>query len=639
MYKNKLSKIKHVVIFTWFFPKLSETFILNQIIFLRQMGYKVSIFAIRNPSINLAKEDIEYENIMHESINDWKLCSFTTYNSLEKFKKTIHQLIKAKKIDLIYFQFPDLASEILRDNSLDIAVITMVHDLLEFSNTKNFNNLCNKLKPAFENSTVVLAISQFTAQEIIKLGCPKSKIIVHPMGIDTKFLSQAPFKPIKHKVKLLMIGRFVEKKGLEYGIQAMHKIINLDPKISFQLDIIGDGVLGPKLKNLVSKLNLNKYVIFHGKLSQKKTRQILKNSHVLICPSVTTKEGEREGLPVVILEAITVGIPVIATEHAAIPELARKYPAIDIIPEKSIQGIIVALKNILKEYRSRRYLISGYHLAIVDEYGISNLGKKLINIFDRATKLKHQEYVFKLFKKELQELKLQKILSVFLVGSLAKYENISSYSDIDLVIVFSGKYAIPANDLRQLYHIIDSLKINLGLDISPQIFNEFDIFQMVSPVLLRSYIEDGKLIFGHDLSFRFRNFCDTLSEFEFDLAVFKRMLFLREIVRQLLVTQKISLNQTYNIAKSSLFLAKHFIWLDKAVFITLRNEINKFWNENYKSKFFNKILEFINKPHDTHNNLEIFTQEIIFFIETICDKAYKLLLKKYPNEKINVKSF
>jgi len=637
MLQNNQKKL-NVGIVTWFFPKLSETFILNQIVFLRKYGYNISIFAVKNACLNLSKEDIELENKIHETIKKWDLLSLVTYNTIPKLKKIINHLAETNKLDVLYFQFPDIAGEILSSKLFNIPTITVFHDIPKFSNSKNLNNLKKRFIPVFDNATIILAISKFTAEQIIKLGCPENKIIIHYMGVDPNIFREAPFHLINKKVKLLMIGRFVEKKGFEYGIQAVKRLIDNYPKIKFQLDIVGDGLLRDKLNNLTSRLGLNKNIILHGKLSQGEINRFLQKTHIIICPSITTKKGKREGLPVVLLEAIACGVPIVTSNHASIPGLVKSYPAIHMVSEKSVRGLSEAIKTIILDYKKYKYLMISYRQKLISEYGIYNLGKKLINILNLSIKIKDQSNSFQLFVKNLPTLLKQKIFSIVLVGSLARNENISSFSDIDLIIVFRHNQKISIKNINILRQSLKLLSSKLKMNISPQIFNEFDYSQMISPVLIRSFMEEGKVIWGANLIKKFRQIYKCFSQFNINLAILKRMLFQREIVRQLLVTQKPSTEQAYFIAKTTLFFLKDFIWLDKSIFLVSQDKISKFWIENYRNHLPLYLIKFLNRPKNL-KNLDSFIEKGSNFIEIICDDAYKLLLKKYSYKKIQINAF
>jgi glycosyltransferase involved in cell wall biosynthesis len=166
----------------------------------------------------------------------------------------------------------------------------------------------------FQQADCIIAVSQHIRNSLIQKGCPPEKIQVHYIGVDV-----AQFQPdpaINRQPYVLFVGRLVEKKGCEYLIQAMAQVQTTRPET--ELVIIGDGPLRASLETLAAK-NLNLYR-FEGWQSPNSVKKWMGRSRILVAPSVTTAQGETEGLPIVILEAMAMGLPVVGSIHAGIPE-------------------------------------------------------------------------------------------------------------------------------------------------------------------------------------------------------------------------------------------------------------------------------------------------------------------------------
>jgi len=640
--EKKLRKLKSIAFVVWLFPKLSETFVLNQIVQLKQRGHRISIFAVKDPRKELAKEDYEFEHIIHGDVKKYRLLNLTKYGSPKKIFLFLKQGIKNRKIDVIYFQFPDLAAEILKYGELNCPTISVFHDVPK-PRHKDLITLQKRYEIVFKNATLILAISEFTKNELIKFGCKKHKILVHHMGIDTKV-----FKPPKSKIpldhfKFVMIGRFVEKKGFIYGIRAFHKVLKNYPNRCFQLLIIGDGILHDALYKEVKHLKLEKYIDFLGKVPQQKVIKVLQSSHCLICPSVTTREGKREGLPIVVMEAAACDLPTIATNHTAIPEILKNDRGI-LVKEKSIQDLAKSMIKVFQNYRNLRKKLGGkVQQLIVQEYNIEKLVKRLLNIFNLAENIKKQELALKKFSQYIQKYLSNEMFSILLTGSIARYEILTRESDIDLIIVFKNRNFVTAKALLKLNKAINLLKKNSGLQITPQIFTKFDLFQLLSPVLMKNYIDDGETIYGENLTTSFQKKLSRLSDFKYDIAILKRCLFERYFFRQYLVNSSQKQNYAFynRLAKTVLFLARDFLCLSKNIIITKREEIAKVFYVQYKNIIPLNAFEIIRDEKFFRNSSirRFFIVQATNFVEHICDKIIKLIKKKYPNKKIYVSPF
>src|ERR1019366_331723 len=163
-------------------------------------------------------------------------------------------------------------------------------------------------------ATLFIAVSQFIKSKLIDQGFPRYKIVVHYIGVDLQL-----FKPRKAPQRLpivLFVGRLVEKKGCDYLIRAMSDVQAALAQV--ELIVVGDGPARGELESLAAH-TLQRYR-FVGVQSPESVRTYMNMASLLAVPSVTAHSGDSEGLPTVILEAMALGLPVIGTISAGIPE-------------------------------------------------------------------------------------------------------------------------------------------------------------------------------------------------------------------------------------------------------------------------------------------------------------------------------
>jgi len=209
------------------------------------------------------------------------------------------------------------------------------------------NKLANFI---YRNSTRFFIVSNYGKQQFYKLLSKpdidqyNKKVKVLPMGTYTNILAQEVRKKIfpKNSFNILFLGRIVEKKGLIYAIEAIRKMKNMD----IYFHICGNGPLIEDLKKFTKENNLTKNVIFYGRITENEKMIFLNSADVLLVPSIETPEGDKEGLPVVILEALSTGLPIIATNVGGISDgVIHQYTGF-LIEQKSVEKIIQAINEL-----------------------------------------------------------------------------------------------------------------------------------------------------------------------------------------------------------------------------------------------------------------------------------------------------
>jgi colanic acid/amylovoran biosynthesis glycosyltransferase len=181
-------------------------------------------------------------------------------------------------------------------------------------------------KKLFREGDVFLVEGSHMKSLLTDIGCEPEKIRIQKVGVDVEAIQFTPRVMPKSDsaVRILMCGRFTEKKGIPYGIRAFDKILkHLKARgITAELRIIGDGEDRIEIEKLIAELSLDKAVVLLGNLQHEGFIAELQRAHIFLAPSVTAANGDSEGgAPTVLLEAQASGLPVISTYHADIPEV------------------------------------------------------------------------------------------------------------------------------------------------------------------------------------------------------------------------------------------------------------------------------------------------------------------------------
>ncbi|MBL8014467.1 MAG: glycosyltransferase [Candidatus Omnitrophica bacterium] len=205
-----------------------------------------------------------------------------------------------------------------------------------------------RFKILFELGRLFLVEGKFMKEKLFQIGCPKEKIQIQRIAIPLDKLTFRPRLPKSSQEKTVFIfcGRFVEKKGLAYIIDALAEI--KESRSDFEFRVIGDGPLKEEIQQQVKERNLLKHVLFLGFLTYEKYIEELSKADIFIHPSVTSRTGDTEGgAPTVILEAQAMGLPVVATYHADIPNIVSPQQSALLSKERDIQGLTANILKIL----------------------------------------------------------------------------------------------------------------------------------------------------------------------------------------------------------------------------------------------------------------------------------------------------
>ena len=172
----------------------------------------------------------------------------------------------------------------------------------------------------FLDASAILPNSEYLAGLLRAAGAPMEKVVVHRLGIEVDRFGEVdrsrrdPAAPWR----MIAVGRCVEKKGFEHLIRAV--ALAGDRAGWVEVSIVGDGPLRPGLERLARELGVSDRIAFAGWLSHEAMPRAMAEADCIVAPSVTAADGDMEGLPLVVVEAMATGLPVIGTRHSGIPE-------------------------------------------------------------------------------------------------------------------------------------------------------------------------------------------------------------------------------------------------------------------------------------------------------------------------------
>jgi len=320
------NKIK-VAFFIGSFPKVSETFIINQIADLLDRGVEVEIFSFNRSfqqKANISQRYFDYEmkkkahylampsskilriilalpRLIYILFNKPAilpdLFNFKKYGPNAASLKLIFWVTPfiGKKFNLVHCHFGTSANKylIIREIlNLSQPIITTFYG---FDVSKIFKikptNYYDKLKKA---CSCYLVMSNNMKERVMAYGFKNEQIHVLPVSIDvSSYPYQTRFLKTDESINLISVGNFVEKKGFDDLLKAL-AIVKIKASKAFKCLIIGDGPLKEEIHSLADNLKLNDVVEFRGYLKLEKVIELFKKMHLFVQPSKTAKDGDME---------------------------------------------------------------------------------------------------------------------------------------------------------------------------------------------------------------------------------------------------------------------------------------------------------------------------------------------------------
>ncbi|HSC35888.1 MAG TPA: glycosyltransferase [Thermodesulfobacteriota bacterium] len=360
------------------FPKLSETFVLGQITELIDRGHDVEIASINKPT----------EEFVHEDIDKYKLLEKTHYINkspsrlgFEPEEKLISSLVLT---DIIHAHFAanpaDWASKFSIALGTPFVITTHAYDIYINPNIED-------LREKFDDATKVITTTDYNKDYLSKLLGEKygANIEIIKYGIDISRFSFNEKKP-DGKVKILFIGRLIEKRGPTYAIEAFNKVLGEIPNI--ELRMIGNGLLKDEVDRLINKLDLNDNVILLGAQPQSAVLKEMAEADIFFLPSLTAGNGDREGSPVSILEAEATGLPIVSTIHNGIPEIVIDGETGFLLPERDTHAMAERLKQLIRDPELKIKMGKAGRAHVQANYDRKNEINNLEKLFENLLKNK-----------------------------------------------------------------------------------------------------------------------------------------------------------------------------------------------------------------------------------------------------------
>jgi glycosyltransferase involved in cell wall biosynthesis len=320
------------------FLRPSEGFIYEQVAGIKQYNVEV-----------LTREYVNQDRFPYGNVNALANNERFSY-TLRREASSFNKLIIDKDIRLLHAHFGVegvYALPIKRKFNLPLITTFHGHDITRLPKFTLYPpawfNYWMHYRELQREGDLFLAVSNFIAQKLIDKGFPEEKVKTHYLGINT----DVEVKGHRKDKKILTAGRLVEKKGTNYLIRAMAKVVQ---KHSDALLIIcGDGPLKSDLQKTAENLGLGRNILFKGWTNQQELFALMNNTRIFALPSVTAANGDCEGLGMVFLEAMARAVPCIGTRHGGIPDVVLDNETGFLVPERDPDQLADRIISLLSD--------------------------------------------------------------------------------------------------------------------------------------------------------------------------------------------------------------------------------------------------------------------------------------------------
>ncbi|OGX15237.1 MAG: hypothetical protein A2166_00415 [Omnitrophica WOR_2 bacterium RBG_13_41_10] len=384
------------------FPTISETFILNQITSLIDLGYGVDIFAFSNSFGKKMHSDVTKYNLLNK-INYFeksqlrserliKLIKIIMMNFFLNFKEIIKFLLfhisdnkydtitnffvlfcfLRKKYDVIHFHFGHNGQRLifLKEFLPQTKFITTFHGCDIRLGLERGGGIYKKL---FQKSDCIIATSDFIKDKLTILGCPFNKIIRIYNGINLEKFNFRKFK--KDNLVITTVARLEEVKNISLALKVI-KSLKDEGKYKFKYYLIGDGSKREEVEQEILELNIKDVVVLFGTLTQEEVINKLKEADIFFLPS------KAEGLPTVLLEAQAMKIPVVATNVGGVCEAIKDRVTGYLINENNIQQAKSRIIYLIENESLRKKMGEAGKRFIENNFNIGELTQKLGKVYN-----------------------------------------------------------------------------------------------------------------------------------------------------------------------------------------------------------------------------------------------------------------
>ncbi len=385
------------------YPRFSETFVVNELRAVEAAGEQVDVFSLRPPNDGRFHESLAEVRASVTYVRSSGLRAADVWEALGSAREElpgllgcIDELLDVAVVDAV--QAVDVAVQLRRRGITHVhahfaSVATTVARLaarlarVPYSFTAHAKDVYHDdvdpedLRRKLADASTVVTVSDFNLAHLRRRFPLESSSVVRVYnGLDLAAFRYAD--PAQRPPVVVAVGRLVEKKGFDDLLEAVALLVHDGAPVS--LDLVGTGPCEQDLRGQAVRLGLSGSVRFHGPLPQGRVRQLVQAAAVLAAPCTVAADGNRDGLPTVLLEGMALGTPCVATPVTGIPEAITDGVTGVLVPERDPAALAEALRALLDDGRLRTRLAQAARRRVELDFEVHRQAAQLRSVFGDA---------------------------------------------------------------------------------------------------------------------------------------------------------------------------------------------------------------------------------------------------------------
>lgn len=390
----------------------SEIFVYTQALELKRAGHEVRLFGYRNKDQSRELTQWYATNVDIPIYNPWRVAPYPWARNLcvaiqaylagrqqaSKLALTLdsqtfgwwaesrhlhywgYLFSQHQDLDLIYAHFAPvggIVAMLKEAGIIETPLITALHGADVTSDESKAHIKSGLYQMLWKHCTAYTYVSEEIRKSALNIGFPAKPMEWIPMGVDVKHFDHVTHVHANDTIRIITVARLVEKKGLTDSIQSLRLV--KDKGYKFLYTIIGEGAMRAELEFLIHKLGMTNEIRLLGSRAPEFVRAELAISDIFLLASKTSRNGNKEGLPVVILEAQASGLPVVSTRHSGIPQAVVDGESAILVNEGDILGLADSIIKLIEDPALRKQMGCMGRSHVYSNFATKTLALKLLH--------------------------------------------------------------------------------------------------------------------------------------------------------------------------------------------------------------------------------------------------------------------
>ncbi|WP_118829943.1 glycosyltransferase [Salinibacter ruber] len=267
--------------------------------------------------------------------------------------------------------------------ALDIPLAVTFHGY-DISVLPNHEKIRNRYQKLFGQAEVLVGVSNHNASKLKALGAPEEKVeTVHNGTRVDQFTYSNPVDRFDgHTVRVLHVGRLVEKKAPLELVEAFHHVEDrVDEEIELCLTIAGDGPLREKMVQRIEALGLGQKINYRGAVPHTEVRRLMGRAHVYTQHCKTASNGDEEGQGITFIEAQASGLPVVSTNHDGIPDVVLDGETGYLVPEGDTEAMADRIAHLAQHPEKWETMGRAGRRHVEEHFDLARQARDLLRIY------------------------------------------------------------------------------------------------------------------------------------------------------------------------------------------------------------------------------------------------------------------